>query len=271
MKSVLLYVHDDLGAESRLQAACDLARATNGHIRAVQVTAIPDIVAADTYGGAYLTPELLAELTDREDKIRASVEERLRREGVSWDWRRLEGDVIRGLLSVARLADVIVVTMPEGPRTKFTDPPDIAADLAVSGRVPVIAVPQNARSLLVAGKAVIAWDGSQEASSALRLAIPLLKLAQEVHVLTVEEKGKYAFPATEASEYLARHGIGSQLHAWPRVDGNVADTLMGAIRELSPDWIVMGAFGHSRMREFIFGGVTRTMLREASVPILLAH
>lgn len=271
MKSVLLHVHDDPGAESRLQAACDIVRATDGHVRCVQLRATSYFVAADNYGGAYITPEILAELTALDERTRANMEDRLRQEGVSWDWREVDGDTVRGLLSAAALADIIVVTLPEGSRTPLAGAPNIAADLALGGRVPVMAVPQTAKSLPVTGRALVAWDGSQEASAALRLAVPLLKLAHEVHVVTVEEEGKFEFPATDASEYLAWHGVGSQLHDWPRGGRAVADALTAAVGDLRPDWMVMGAFGHSRMREFIFGGVTRAMLRDASIPILLAH
>ena len=271
MKSILLHIHDDRGAESRLQAACDIARATGAHIRCAQVTQMPDMVAADMYGGAALAPSIINELREIDERIKAHTEERLRAEGVSWDWRQIDGDILHGLLAASTLTDVIVVTLPEGPRRVLTDPLPIAAQLALSGPVPVMAVPQSAKSLMVAGRALVAWDGSQEASAALRGAVPLLKLAQDVHIVIVEEVGKNAFPATDAPEYLARHGIKAEVHSWPRDGRAVEDALMAAVEALKPDWMVMGAYGHSRLRQFVFGGVTRTMLRDGRVPVLLAH
>ena len=271
MKSVLFHIHDDRGAESRLQAACDIARATGAHIRCVQVTQLPYMGAAYRYGGAGLAPSIIKELHETGERIRARTEERLRSEGVSWDWRQIGGDVVHGLLAASTLTDVIIVTLPEAPRREFDDPLPIAAELALSGPVPVMAVPQSAKSLMVAGRALVAWDGSQEASAALRGAVPLLKLAHDVHVVTVEEANKNAFPATDAPEYLARHGISAEVHSWPRDERSVEDALMAAVEALKPDWMVMGAYGHSRLRQFVFGGVTRTMLREGRVPVLLAH
>lgn len=271
MKSVLLHIHEDHGAESRLQAACDLARAADAHIHCVQITATPDFVAADMYGGASMAPAMMAELYDIDEKARTRIEDRLRREDVSWDWRHAEGDIVHGLLSAATLTDGVIVTLPSGPRREFADPLHLAADLALGGRVPVLAVPQDTKAFRVTGRAIVAWDGSQEASAALRLSISLLKLAEEVHVVTVEEAGKYPFPATDAPEYLARHGIGTQFHTWPQDGRTVEATLHAAIGVLKPDWMVMGAFGHSRLRELVFGGVTRTMLRTVQVPLLLAH
>jgi len=271
MTSIMLHIHDDSGMESRLQAACDIARAMQAHIHCVQVTAMPTLMGADVYGGAPMAPAVIAELHDIDARMRIRIEQQLHREGVSWDWRQVDRDIVQGLLSASSLCDLIVVTLPSGPRREMSDPLHIAADLAMGGRTPVLAVPQSGRGIMIAGRAMVAWDGSQEASAALRLAVPLLKQADEVHVVTVEEAGKYPFPATDAPEYLARHGIRTQFHSWPQDGRTVEATLKAAMGVLKPDWMVMGAFGHSRLRELVFGGVTRTMLREVRVPILLAH
>lgn len=271
MTSILLHIHDDSGSESRLQAACDIARAADAHIHCVQVTALPGLLASDVYGGSSMAPAMMAELHDIDARMRTRMEDRLRREGVSWGWRQVDGDIVHGLLSASTLSDFIIVTLPAGPRREMSDPLHIAADLALGGRTPVLAVPPAARGMSITGRAMIAWDGSQEASAALRLATPLLKFAEEVHIVTVEEAGKYPFPATDAPEYLCRHGVKSQLHTWPQDGRTVEATLKAAIGVLKPDWIAMGAFGHSRLRELVFGGVTRTMLREVHVPLLLAH
>jgi nucleotide-binding universal stress UspA family protein len=271
MTSILLHIHDDSGMESRLQAACDIARAADGHIHCVQVTAMPSLMAAEVYGGAPMAPAVMAELHDIDARMRARLEQQLHREGVSWDWRQVDGDIVHGLLSASTLCDLLIVTLPSGPRREMSDPLHIAADLALGGRAPVLAVPQLARGVMITGRAMVAWEGSQEASTALRLSVPLLKRAEEVHVVTVEEAGKYPFPATDAPEYLARHGIKTQFHSWPQDGRTVEATLKAAIGVLKPEWMVMGAFGHSRLRELVFGGVTRTMLREVHVPLLLAH
>ncbi|HKX35323.1 MAG TPA: universal stress protein, partial [Rhizorhapis sp.] len=169
MTSILLHIHDDKGAESRLQAACDIARVTYGHIHCVQVTALPGLLASDIYGGASMAPTITAELHDIDARMQARMEDRLRREGVSWDWRQVDGDVVHGLLSASTLCDLLVVTLPAGPRREMSDPLHIAADLALGGRTPVMAVPQAAHRLLLTGRAMVAWDGSPEASAALRL------------------------------------------------------------------------------------------------------
>ena len=271
MKMILLHIHDDRGADGRLQAACDIARACNAHVRCVQVTPMPSLMAADVYGGAGYAPSIAAELHEIADGFRHRVEAHLAHEDVAWDWVQMDGDSVAGLLAAAHLADLIVASLPEHGRATMQDPLPIVADLALGGRTPVLAVPATARSLPIAGRAMVAWDGSEQSCAALRAAVPLLRLADHVDIVTVEEGGGTDFPATGAPEYLARHGVKARLHSWAKGDHPVECALREAIDTLGADWIVMGAFGHGRWRERIFGGVSHAMLRTARVPLLLAH
>lgn len=271
MKTILLHIHEDSGQESRMQAAFDITRATGGHIICLQVTPMPDYVLADVYGGSYILPVEIDMIREREEQAKTHVEARMEREGVAWDWRHSDGDVVQCLLSASRLADAIVVTLPKQGRRAIGDPLPIVADLAISSRAPILAVPQGSGGFSCQGRAMVAWDGSHEAAMALCAAKPLLALASVVHVVTVEEKTKRDFPPIDASEYLSRHGIASEIHEWPRKGRTVEEALAAAAAELNADWIAMGAFGHSRLRETIFGGVTRYLLGEARVPLLLAH
>lgn len=270
MKTILLHVHDDSGQHSRMQAAVDLAHATGAHINCLQVTPLAAFAAASVYGGNYGLPDDL--FRRQEEENRQKVETLLRDEGLSWDWRQGQGDTVQCLLSASRLADAIVVTLPTRGQHAANAPLPIVADLVVSSRSPVLAVPAvNKGGLACGGRAMIAWDGTHEAAIALCAARPLLMLASEVHVVTVEEKSKRDCPPGEAGAYLARHDIRTEVHEWPRKGRSVEEALEAAAVELHADWIVMGAFGHSRLREIFFGGVTRYLLGEARVPLLLAH
>ncbi len=271
MKSILLHIHQDEGLESRLQVALDLARSSGGHVTCLQANTFRNYIAMDPLGGAQMVPVDLPWIREQEAKERRNIETRLGREDVSWDWRNREGDVVRALLTGARLADVIVVTLATGGWRAQGDSLPIVAELAVSSRCPILAVPPSIRSLDAHGKAMVAWDGSHEAGVALRASLPLLTGASEVHIVTVEEKEKQDFPALEAAEYLARHDIEAEVHEWPRKGRTVGETLANAVEEVGAAWMVMGAFGHSRFRETVFGGVTRHLLAEARVPLLLAH
>lgn len=271
MKTILLHIRADNGMESRLQAAFDLSRATGAHISCLQIAPLPELVAADLYGSGYLVPEAIDAVRRQDEEMRRALEERLRREGMAWDWHYRSGDLVQGLLETGRLADAMLVSLPPPGRRQADDPAPIVADLAVNSRAPVLAIPSIAKGFRCTGRAMVAWDGSHEAASALTASRTLLRVASEVHVVTVDERSKRDFPPTDAAEYLSRHGIAVEIHEWPRKDRSVEEALSHACQELSIDWMVMGAFGHSRLRETIFGGVTRYILAETRVPLLLAH
>lgn len=270
MKSVLLHINQDSGQESRLQAALDLVRAQDGHLSCLQVTPIQQYVAMDPFGGSFVLPANLQELREEEARERAGIEERLSKEGISWDWQHYNGDLVQTLLSASRLADVTILTRTMAAPRDTGAPLPIAADVAVHARGLVLAVPPGLPSFDCCGRAVIAWNGSYEAAHALRSAVTLLAQAQEVNIVTVDEDAS-GFPAVDASEYLSRHGIASELHAWPRKDRTVEATLTNAIDELNGSYLVMGAYGRSRLRETLFGGVTKHLMAECQVPLLLAH
>ena len=268
MKTVLLYANDDKGMESRLQAALDMARSFDAHISCLQVTPFDSFIMGDPFGGVYALPTVLEAVRKVEDEHRARIEDQLRMEGVGWDWSRLDGSPAQLTADRSRLADVIMLSLPGGG--DYDGPLSMVGDVALHARAPVLAVPQSSRGLDYLGTALVAWNGTFESSIALRLAVPLLARAAQVRIVTVTED-ETEFPATGASEYLARHGIESELHEWPRDGRTMAEALLDAVRSLGGAYVVMGAYGHSRLQESLLGGTTREMIRSGAVPLLLAH
>jgi nucleotide-binding universal stress UspA family protein len=269
MKAVLLYANADSGLNSRLEAALDLVRLSEGHLLCLQVTPYDSFIMGDPFGGVYALPSVIEAVQDAEDKHRAGVEEKLRSEGVSWDWAHFHGQPAQMVVDRARLSDVIVVTLPSEDN-EYDGPGGMAADVALHARAPVFAVPNGRLGVNLVGPAVVAWNGSQESCNALRLTLKLLEKASIVHVVTVSDEGN-DFPSTLAAKYLAGHGLKAQLHDWPRDGRTIAAALIDAANVLNASYIVMGAYGHSRFRETMLGGVTRDMLRHSPLPLLLAH
>jgi nucleotide-binding universal stress UspA family protein len=261
MKSVLLYANPDAGLEARLQAALDVTRLFEGHLTCLQVTPYDSFIMGDPFGGIYALPTMI-------EQVRRTAEQRLRGEAVAWDWLRFDGAPAQLIVDRARLCDLIVLSLPGDDRSAGVQ--DIAADVLVHARSPVLAVPPVGRGLDALGPAMIAWDGSLEASHALRLTLPMLKQASAVHVVTIAQ-GHREFPATDASHYLARHGTASELHEKSAEGRSTAAALLAAAVSLSAAWLVMGAYGHTRLREAMLGGATRDMLHTSNVPLLLAH
>jgi len=269
MKAVLLYANEDSGLPSRLEAALDAVRLFDGHLLCLQVTPYDSFIMGDPFGGIYALPSVIAAVQESEDKHRARLEEKLRSEGVSWDWIHFDGQPAQMVIDRSRLSDLIVVTPPPDGGG-YDGPGGLAAEVALHARAPVLAVPNGKPGIDLLGPAVVAWNGSMESCNALRLAVGLLEKASTVHVVTVAGESD-EFPSTWAAKYLARHGVKTELHDWPLGEGSIAEAIADAAAALNASYVVMGAYGHSRFRESVLGGVTREMLRHSPVPLLLAH
>ena len=135
----------------------------------------------------------------------------------------------------------------------------------------------NGRPVDPTGPVLIAWDGSHEAANAIRFSIGLLRLASSVHILEIEERDKSkSFPSTRLLEYLSRHDVHAEYSAFEaKEDAKDPDVICAALtthaRNLGAAYVLMGGYAHSRVGEFVFGGVTRTMLSDATVPLLIAR
>lgn len=269
MKTILVPIEADEGQEARLQAAFDLARACSGQVVAVQVTPFAAYAVGDTGMGAFPVTSLIEAIDAERRKERTEIEARLAAEGIAWEWHARDGDLVDSLAVLARLADVVV--MNSGPFTAAASVKmSITGDVAIAAPAPVLVVPPVSRGVEFTGPALIAWDGSQEAGLALRAAMPLLRLASAVNILTVEEK-RPDLRGRDAAAYLARQGISAEVIE--RTDGghSIETVIREVILETGATLMVQGAYGHSRLRQTIFGGVTRGLLGNAPIPMLIAH
>jgi nucleotide-binding universal stress UspA family protein len=270
MKTILLPIDDDIGADARMQVALDVARAVRGHLSCVQVTPMSAFIVTSEFGGVFVLNDVADAIEKHEARLRSQTEARLGREDVPWDYTHVDGSVPESIVSRADLADLIVLAPAVGPE-RTGDPLPLAGGVAVHARVPVLVVPQRATGFPLGAPALIAWNGRPEAAAAIRSALPLLRFASSITVVTVAEPDPSGFPATEACEYLSRHGLKAELREVDAGTRGVADALLATREALGAGYVVMGAYGHSRLRELLLGGVTRQMLRDCPVPMLLAH
>ncbi|WP_310496955.1 universal stress protein [Sandarakinorhabdus sp.] len=269
MKTIIVHIEDDEGQGARLQAAYDLARATGGHLLCVSVLPYAAYALGDPAMGAFPVATIMEAVDQRRRAERTQIEAELKRQGVNWDWRACDGDGAERLAEAARLADVII--MSAGPYARQAGiRMAIAGDVALRAPAPVLAVPEGSSGFDVAGHAVIGWDGSQEAAKAMRAALPMLALASAVTLLTIDEKAT-DYPAARAAAFLSRHGIHAEVAERPRGNGSVEGAIRAFLSESGASWMVHGAYGHSRLRQTLFGGVTRGLLSDAPVPLLIAH
>lgn len=268
MRSILLHIADDDCLEAKTQVALDLARAFGGHLTCLQAVPYEYGVPGDFYGG--FMADLIPVLREAAEKVRQRCETRLAPEDVAWSWDQEDGPAVEHLLRKGALSDVVVVGSSEpfgrGPST-------LAENLVLRGRTPIMLVPDHVKGLDCSGTALIAWNGSVEASHALKAAVPLLAKAGSVVLASVtgETGGRSDLPALEGAEYLSRHGITCQMTEFPLGQRSAAEVLAEAAEARKAAYLVMGAYGHFRIVEAALGGVTRRLFSDPPLPILACH
>ncbi|MEP3049942.1 MAG: universal stress protein [Erythrobacter sp.] len=271
MKSILPHISGDVGMEARLQAALDLARAHSAHLTCLQAVNCEFYAPGDFFGTAMAVA--VPHIKKAAEELRAKIEAALAKEDVAWEWVLRHGMAETMLLEQSVLQDLIIVGRHDvGSRGR--SPSSLVGELALNAPAPVLVIPDELERLDTAGPVMVAWNGSSEACVALRSALPVLGTANEVILANVSEEAdreRFDFPPVEGAKYLSRHGIEAELVDIPRGDEKVAEAMFTAAKFRGCSMLVMGAFGHSRLSEFLLGGVTRSALMDPQLPILLAH
>ena len=276
LKSILVHIQDDPTVDQRLEAALSLARPTSAHLSCVHVTPILAYAAFDGFGGVFVMQGAMEALDEREAKLRSRIETKLRAEDVSWDYDQVTGDVVGQIVGRAAFADLVVTARDRQRDALGGSATGLLGDFLYRCRSPLFIPGDDVSSVDPMGTAVIAWDGSGEAANAIRSCIGMLKLAQRVKVVQVVEEKDQRFPGTKMLEYLSRHGIHAELsvqeppaaYSDPKT---VAATIVSYARGCNAAYLVMGGYSHSRMGEYVFGGVTRTLLEECPIALVVAH
>lgn len=173
----------------------------------------------------------------------------------------------------ARYADLTIIT-PQAEGVDLMQSWVMNGALFESGR-PILILPKGPFRFPTAERIIVAWDASVEASKAVRDAMGLLAKAERVDAVLIDPvpsfEGHGAEPGADLAAYLARHGVSATVHRLPKQGQDVGDILRRTAVDFEADLIVMGGFGHSRLRQRIFGGTTTIMMKETGVPVLMAH
>jgi nucleotide-binding universal stress UspA family protein len=260
--------------DSAAEFAVDVARTLDAHIEGLVLTYEPFVPAAEMVVPA----ELIDMQRDENDRLSAAAISRFneltRRNAVSAETRSIE--VLSAmapdtLARVARRFDLTMVSQPR-PESQGSDEMFVEAALFGSGR-PVLVVPYIQKAGLKLDRALVCWDGSRTAARATADALPLLARAKVTEVVTVADGSASTeeIPGIDFAQHLARHGIKVELKRLVRGDIDVADVILSHVADTSADLIVMGGYGHSRLREFVLGGVTRNLLKSMTAPTLMSH
>jgi nucleotide-binding universal stress UspA family protein len=270
LKTILVHLHQDDGSADRLEAVIALARACDAHLHFVHWNPIEAYTVIDAFG-TFVSDEIVRILKQQARELRAAVEARLEREPLSWDYQQVIDELAPNLIRCAALADLLV-TGREPQEREFGGPATVFLGSVLHRlRTPLLVMTDRCKLFDPAGVAVVTWNGSYEAANALRSAVPLLQFATKVRILCIEEKGDSPFAAIQARDYLLRHHIESDVEMTPLLAETVTQDLLNHAMSRRAQYLVMGAYSHSRAGEYLFGGVTRDLLQSCRIPLLMAR
>lgn len=273
LKDILVAVDEGEAAAGRVAYAAALAGRFDAHLTGLFVTAAPEIPA---YVMAQIPIEARAIQAEEGKRIAAEArgmfEQAAAKAGLASRsaWMREDGMPTERTALLGRYADLIVAGQsdPEAPVAGGVE----IAELVLSGGRPVLLVPYAFRQQRLGEHVLIAWNGSREAARAVADAMPILEAAARISVLAVDPGDALGdAPGADIALHLARHDIRVEAAQMESHGLSPANILLNRVADLSVDMIVMGAYGRSRLRELVLGGVTRDILRHMTVPVLMSH
>jgi nucleotide-binding universal stress UspA family protein len=255
--------------------AVSMAETFEAHVLGVAFAYEP-VIPGNVMGG--IPPEIIeSQRVESNKKARAAAdrfEQAAKRAGISAETRIVSASISGAADQLGRLGrrfDLVVVGQPEREKAM----PDEVVDEGVlfeSGR-PVIFVPFIQKGGMKLDRIMVCWDGSRAATRAIADAMPLLQKAKQVEIVIIAAKPSKGdeVPGADLGQHLARHGLKVEVKRITSPDIDVPSTILSYAADSSADMIVMGGYGHSRLREFVLGGATRGLLESMTVPVLMSH
>jgi nucleotide-binding universal stress UspA family protein len=275
IRTVFAVIPAAAAADSAVAAFQALPAADKSRLIGVHVAPI-----AMTYGlggdivlASYIEAQIAA-ADEQRKAAQAAFERACSKAGLAFDWRtgKAIDDISATAGSICRAADLILA--PLLPDDASIGPHRVEDIVFASGR-PVIALPAGWSIKNLCRRVLVAWDGGREATRAVFDALPLFSRAEAVRIASVQgfldEPVRQFTPGDDIAATLARHGVKVETHAFAAMRGSVREELAAQALDFGADLCVMGCYGHSRLRERILGGVSRSMLRDIPFPLLLSN
>ncbi len=280
MKSLLTVLTETAQAKAQLAAAVDFARAHDAHLDVLALGVDTTPLSYGQFGTSIAIVQVAVERAEAQaTELADMARTMLGAEGPDLKWAvdaqmAQSGGIIEVVGYRARLSDVVILPQPYGA-DRGIDAEIVLETALFDGRAPVLVVP--AAGLGKAARperVVVAWNQSAEAMAAVRAALPLLKHAKSVSLAVIDpgsHGAERSDPGGMLCQMLSRHGVHADVAVLAKTMPRVTDVLNRHIMDTGADLLVMGAYGHSRLREALFGGATRDMLEQCPVSLLMAH
>ncbi|AKZ63478.1 universal stress protein [Herbaspirillum hiltneri N3] len=271
-KTILVYIDQSSHCAGRIKIAAEIAIAHDAHLVGVAVTGISRFIYPD---GMVFVTSVIDGLRERAQRSLDRFEETVKRIGVnSYESRISEDDAQGALAQQARYSDLIVVSQIDLNERDGADISDLPEYVMLNSSRPVLTIPYAGTFENVGRNALIAWDGSMEATHAITNAMPMLKKAHNVTIALFNAARQFDVhgeqPGADIALYLARHGVKIDV-VEERTEIDVGNALLSLAADKGADLLVMGGYGHSRFQEVLLGGVTSTILDTMTLPVLMSH
>lgn len=259
IRSILVYLQPARNTSAVLDVAVDLARRHQADLTGLHV--VPRNSESDAAGFA-------GHAAAFEREFRACAEEAQ----LDYEWRYIEGRPERVVALESRCHDILIMGQADPTvRDLWTNPHDLLENVLVGSGHPLIAVPSRGSFPNVGRRILIGWNGAREAARATEAAMPILKAARRVIVLTVDKRRGDALSVEQLLNFLERHGVPAEARGARSLGEPVGDTILSKTVEFRCDLLVIGGYGHSRTREHLFGGPTLSVIEHMTLPVLMSH
>jgi nucleotide-binding universal stress UspA family protein len=276
-KTIVVHVDDSPRTGQRLNAAVRLAVDCGAEL--VGIYLVPTIELSLSVA-ALLPDDVVAgrlrETGDAQHRAEALFREAAATAGLTAiEWRAPAGPAIGAAVAHARCADLTVVGQARSDDVDAAFRSELTTTLMLSTGRPMLIVPFIGVSPAMGDKVLVAWDGGREASRAIADALPILERAKEVVVVSIDDDPEHPVADAPAQARLAgflrRHGVEARIQHYDGSHSEIAERLLSHAADMGSTLIVMGGYGHARLREMVLGGATRSVLESMTVPVLMSH
>lgn len=273
-KDIIVHLDGTLEDEIRLAHGEATASLFNAHLTGVYTNSLPDIALYSAPASMMAYVELENQVRADGEVVRKRLAQRFQQLSVPNDLRTIEaipGDLRRAVATEARWADLFIASCPRGAAGKWRP---VVEEALFEGGHGVLLVPEAVKPRKAIGTVVVGCINSREAARATAEALPFLRLATSIHVVCVDESAEgvgRAIALSDVAAHLDRHGAVVNVDVISDAPRGATTAILDEARRVSADLIVTGAYGHSRLREWILGGVTRELIAQSDILLLMAH
>ena len=272
LNDLLVHVTDSKFARARIEASVALAMRHDAHLTGIGVRMASN---PPVYALAAIPADILAEIEAREKEsmgvAKALFESIVGQAG--WlersSWTDEVGGVVETISRNARLSDLTIIGQQSGGMENSNS--DLPDDFVLQSGRPVLVIPEFGAPQPIGERIVVAWNGGREAARAVADAMPILVKSKSVTILSIEPRDNGETPGAGLAQHLARHGVAATAKRSVADNIDASEVLLNFLTDESADLLVMGAYGHSRLREVILGGMTRHLLTHMTIPVFMSH